>query len=126
MTYASKQASMRIYINICINVTQVVPISSRKTTAGAQNLAASNRHFTIFSLSPLNLEMSDAAEQQKKTELFRSATALANIVFPKIQHHNTTHSTQRIRKQTITRHHTVCCTENNFINTLITTEEKTA
>jgi hypothetical protein len=60
----------------------IIPISSKKTTAGAQHLAASNKHFTIFSLSPLNLEIKDAAEQQKNTELFKSATAFANIVFP--------------------------------------------
>mgnify|MGYP005997286023 CR=1 FL=1 len=50
--------------------------------AGAQNRAASNKHFTIFSLSPRNFDINDAAEQQKNTELFKSATAFANIVFP--------------------------------------------
>lgn len=49
---------------------------------GADKRAASNRHLTIFSLSPRYLLINDAAEQLKNVDPFTPATAFANIVFP--------------------------------------------
>ena len=49
---------------------------------GEHNLAASNRHLIIFSLSPRYLLINEEAEQLKNVDPFTPATALANIVFP--------------------------------------------
>ena len=46
------------------------------------NYIPSNRHLIIFSLSPLYLLISDAAEQLKKVDPLTPATAFASIVFP--------------------------------------------
>ena len=56
--------------------------SSKNIIEGAHKRAASNRHRTIFSLSPLYFDISEEAEQLKKVLELISATALANKVFP--------------------------------------------
>ena len=56
--------------------------SSKNTTEGVQNRAASNKHRTIFSDSPRYFEIRDEDEHEKKVLALNEQTAFANRVFP--------------------------------------------
>ena len=49
---------------------------------GAHNRAVSNKHFTIFSLSPRNFDINEELEQLKNIEPLKPHTAFANNVLP--------------------------------------------